>query len=316
MTHSSGSLATHSLAGEPAADGPSAPVQQFVLTGPVTDYDPRVTPIRGDLADIALAGQFFAPHYVSPQIHRVTGNGAMMRKAGSGDAEAVSQLLPGEAFALLDSAGDWAWGYGLHDGYCGYVRLGEIALDIADPTHIVHVRSALVFVGPSIKTRMIAAYPMGAQITAGEASECGKFLSVAGGWMSMRQAIALEQRTCDPVDRALQLVGAAYLWGGRGGDALDCSGLAQLVLGLAGHAIPRDCDQQMAAIGRALTEDEALQRGDLVYFPGHVGIMLDACTLIHANAHWMQVVAEPLADVIARFPETTPQPVLARKRID
>lgn len=305
----------HSLAGAPAADGPAAPVQQFVLTGPVTDYDPRVTPIRGDLADIALAGHFFAPHYVTPQIHRVSGHGAMLRKAGSGDAEAVSQLLPGEAFALLDTAGDWAWGYGLHDGYCGYVRLGEIALDIADPTHIVHARSALVFAGPSIKTPMIAAFPMGAQITAGEASECGKFLSVAGGWMSARHAIALDQRSCDPVDRALQLVGAPYLWGGRGGEALDCSGLAQLVLGLAGHAIPRDCDQQMAATGRTLGEDEALQRGDLVYFPGHVGIMLDAGTLIHANAHWMQVVAEPLADVIARFPETTPQPVLARKRI-
>lgn len=296
-------------------DSPSAPVQQFVLTGPVTDYDPRVTPIRGDLADIALAGRFFAPHYVAPQIHRVAGAGAMMRKSGSGDAEAVSQLLPGEAFALLDSAGDWAWGYGLHDGYCGYVRLSEIALGCADPTHIVHVRRALVFAGPSIKSPTLAAYPMGAQIAVEGASECGKFLAVAGGWMALRHAIALDQRALDPVDRALQLVGAPYLWGGRSGDALDCSGLAQLVLGLAGHDIPRDCDQQMAAVGRVLADDEALQRGDLVYFPGHVGLMTDEITLLHANAHWMQVVAEPLADVIGRFPETTPQPVLARKRI-
>ena len=71
----------------------------------------------------------------------------------------------------------------------------------------------------------------------------------------------------------------------------------------------------MAALGRALGDDEPLTRGDLVFFPGHVGIMADAETLVHANAFWMQVVAEPLADVIARFPETTPQPVLARKRI-
>jgi cell wall-associated NlpC family hydrolase len=322
LTHSTGSLATRSLAGEPATDlppgathGASAPVQQFVLTGPVTDYDPRVTPIRGDLADIALAGRFFAPHYVAPQIHRVTNGGAMLRKAGSSDAEAVSQLLPGEAFALLDTTGEWAWGYGVHDGYCGYVRLGEIALDAAEPTHVIHVRSALVFAGPSIKTPMLAAYPMGAQIAVEGASECGKFLAVAGGWMSARHAIALDHKTCDPVDRALQLVGAPYLWGGRGGEALDCSGLVQLVLALAGHDVPRDCDQQMAAVGRMLAEDEALQRGDLVYFPGHVGLMTDAATLLHANAHWMQVVAEPLADVVARFPETTPQPVLARKRI-
>ncbi|MFC3309880.1 C40 family peptidase [Blastomonas aquatica] len=320
MTHSTRSSADL-LAGEPAAglaggpDSVAAPVRQFVLTGPVADYDPRVTPIRGDLADIALAGRFFAPHYVAPQNHRAAFSGAMLRKAPSGDAEAVSQLLPGEAFALLDSTGEWGWGYSLHDGYCGYALLSEIAPEGAEPTHVVQVRRALVFAEPSIKTPMIAAYPMGAQIVVDAASECGKFLSVAGGWMSVRHAVALAERTCDPVGRALQLVGAPYLWGGRGGDALDCSGLVQLVLGLAGISVPRDSDQQMAALGRVLADNESLQRGDLVFFPGHVGLMADAETLVHANAHWMQVVAEPLADVIARFPETTPQPVLARKRI-
>lgn len=290
-------------------------MQQFALTGPVADYDARVTPIRGDLADVALAGRFFAPHYVAPQFHRVVADGAMLRKAATQDAEAVSQLLPGEGFALLDSTGEWGWGYGLHDGYCGYLLLSGIAQDVPEPTHVVQARRALVFAGPSIKTPMILALPMGAQIAVQGTSDCGKFLAVSGGWMSVRHAIALDARTCDPVDRALQLVGAPYLWGGRGGDALDCSGLVQLVLALAGKAAPRDSDQQMAALGRALADDEALQRGDLVFFPGHVGIMLDAGTLIHANAFWMQVVAEPLADVIARFPETTPQPVLARKRI-
>lgn len=298
-----------------APDSSSVPVQQFVLTGPVTDYDPRVTPIRGDLADIALAGRFFAPHYVEPQLHRAIANGAMLRTAASGDSEAVSQLLAGEAFALLDSTGEWGWGYSCHDGYCGYVLLSEIVAGGTEPRHIVHVRRALVFAAPSIKTPMIAAFPMGAQIAAGATSECGKFLSVAGGWMSVRHAVALAERSCEPVDRALQLVGAPYLWGGRGGDALDCSGLVQLVLGLAGLSAPRDSDQQMAALGRTLAQDDPLRRGDLVFFPGHVGLMADDCTLVHANAYWMQVVAEPLADVIARFPETTPQPVLARKRM-
>ncbi|MFN3820446.1 NlpC/P60 family protein [Blastomonas sp.] len=317
MTRSSadvlaGELASHQPGG---TDDAPAPVRQFALAGPVADYDPRTTPIRGDLADIALAGRFFAPHYVEPQLHRVSAGGTMLRKAASRDSEAVSQLLPGEAFALLDSTGEWGWGYGLHDGYCGYALLTDIALDAPDPTHIVHVRSALVFAEPSIKTQMIAAYPMGAQVAVEATSECGKFLGVAGGWMSLRHAVPLDQRHCDPVDRAMQLIGAPYLWGGRGGDALDCSGLVQLVLGLAGVSAPRDSDQQMADLGRALAEDEPLQRGDLVFFPGHVGIMMDADTLVHANATWMQTVAEPLADVIARFPETTPQPVLARKRI-
>lgn len=307
------------LAGDSAPDPASAtdaPAHQFVLTGPVVGFDPRTTPIRGDLADIALAGRFFAPHYVEPQLHRAGDAAVMLRKAASHDAEAVSQLLPGEAFALLDASGEWGWGYTVYDGYCGYVPLGGIARSDAAPTHIVHVRSALVFAEPSIKSPLVAACPMGSQLQVSATSECGKFLSVAGGWMSARHAVPLADRAFDPVDRALQLVGAPYLWGGRSGDALDCSGLVQLVLGLAGITAPRDSDQQMAALGRALADDEPLMRGDLVFFPGHVGIMQDAQVLVHANAHWMQVVAEPLADVIARFPETTPRPVLARKRID
>ncbi|PXW70044.1 NlpC/P60 family protein [Blastomonas natatoria] len=304
-------------AGSALQDSPDAAAirQRFVLSGPVADYDPRVTPIRGDLADIALAGRFFAPHYVAPQLHRVKADGAMLRKAGNRDAEAVSQLLAGEGFALLDSAGEWGWGYGVHDGYCGYVLLDGLTRDDAEPTHVVHVRRALVFAEPSIKTPVVASLPMGARIAVQGVSECGRFFAVEGGWMSVRHALGLDALTCDPVDRALQLIGAPYLWGGRSGDALDCSGLVQLVLMLAGHAAPRDSDQQRDALGRALADPEPLQRGDLVFFPGHVGIMADADTLVHANAHWMQVVAEPLADVIARFPEDTPQPVLARKRI-
>lgn len=305
-------------AGTVLPDAPEAlagAIRQFVLSGPVADYDPRVTPIRGDLADIALAGRFFAPHYVAPQIHRVIGDGAMLRLSGAPDAVAVSQLLPGEAFALLDSGGEWGWGYGFHDGYCGYLRLDSIVQPAPEPTHVVHARRALVFAEPSIKTPMVAGLPMGAQIAVLGTSKCGKFWQLADGWMSIRHAVPLDARHCDPVERALQLVGAPYLWGGRGGDALDCSGLVQLVLGLAGQAAPRDSDQQMAALGRSLADDEPLERGDLVFFPGHVGIMRDSDTLVHANAYWMQVVAEPLTDVIARFPETTPQPVLARKRI-
>lgn len=316
LTRSSAGLLAGELAMDTSGgpDDPSARVQQFALTGPAADYDPRVTPIRGDLADIALAGRFFAPHYVAPQPHRTAPSGAMLRKAASGQSEAVSQLLPGEAFALLDSTGEWGWGYCLHDRYCGYVRLDEILRGEPDPTHIVHARRALVFAEPAIKTPMVAALPMGAQICVEATSACGRFFRLSDGWISVRHAVALAERRCDPVERALQLIGAPYLWGGRGGDALDCSGLVQLVLGLAGRPAPRDSDQQMAALGRELADDEPLQRADLVFFPGHVGLMVDAQTLVHANAHWMQVVAEPLADVVARFPETTVRPVLARKR--
>ena len=304
--------------GEPITADDS--VRQFRLSGALEKHDLRVTPIRGDLADIKLAGKFFAPHYVDPQIRYCTAQSAMIVSSAADDAIATSQLLLGEAFALLDITGDMAWGYSLHDDYCGYVPLSvlgaaDTGADFA-PTHVVNVRSALVFLGSSIKSKVQAAIPMGAKFVANGESECGQYLTCDAGFLSKKQAMLIGEKTLDPVDTAAQLIGAPYVWGGRTGTGLDCSGLVQLVLGLAGVNAPRDSDQQMQALGEPLKDGETLRRGDLIFFPGHVGIMADSKNLTHANAHWMQVVTEPLDDVVARFPDDVETPVLARKRIN
>ena len=119
----------------------------------------------------------------------------------------------------------------------------------------------------------------------------------------------------DPVAVAERLIGAPYRWGGRGGDGIDCSGLIQRALELSGITAPRDSDMQRDQLGETLAEDAPLRRGDLVFFPGHVGFMWDAERLLHANAFWMSTVVEPLADVVERLRPTHAQPIIARKRI-
>lgn len=299
--------------------------QQFQLNGVMDSYDPRITPIRGDLADISLAGRFFAPHYAAPVIRRCTAAMAMILDAGSADGMAVSQLLHGEAFAILDISGDWGWGYSVHDGYNGYISIAALepvsgAGCGPEPTHIISARAGLVFADASIKSPVRLTLPMGATLAVAGASACDKFWLCDAGFISKRHATPMASHRPNPVDSAAQLMGAPYLWGGRGGAGLDCSGLVQMVLGLAGIKAPRDSDQQLANLGRMLHDDDAEQRGDLIFFPGHVGIMADRDHLTHANAHWMQVVTEPLADVIARIMRDQSAPgaaaVLGRKRIE
>lgn len=217
---------------------------QFALSGPAKVRDPRVTPIRGDLADIALAGKLFAPHYVVPMERAVALPFAPLRASARDDAEQTSELLHGERFMVLDIAGNHAWGYCAHDRYNGYVALDALG-DVAE---------------------IAAPVPPPA----------------------------------DPVEVAQGLVGTPYVWGGRGGAGIDCSGLVQTAFARAGHALPRDSDQQAAGAGRLLDADETPARGDLVFFPGHVGILLDPSTLIHASKERGAVVIEPLADVVAR----------------
>jgi len=58
-----------------------------------------------------------------------------------------------------------------------------------------------------------------------------------------------------------------------------------------------------------------LRRGDVVFWRGHVGIMRDATTLLHANAHHMLVASEPLRTARDRILAKTSQPITSIKRL-
>jgi cell wall-associated NlpC family hydrolase len=172
--------------------------------------------------------------------------------------------------------------------------------------------AALVFAEADIKSPEQARLPMGSRVT-GDIK--GDFLKTEQGFIHLRHLSAIGASEADAVAIAERLTGTPYLWGGRSGDGLDCSGLVQLCLSLCGVESPRDTDQQMAALGEEIAPGAPLLRGDIIFFPGHVGFMADSKNLIHANAHWMQVRTEPLGDVVARLADGHAQTVLARKRI-
>jgi cell wall-associated NlpC family hydrolase len=286
-------------AAPPRSDSPRSP-DRFSLAGPSIRLDRRIHAIRGDVADVALADRVFAPHYARPLEHGGLAAATAVRAAPSHDAMAVSELLRGECFAVVDASGDWAWGFTTHDGYVGYVPLDSIG-PTCGASHVVSAPAALVFSGPDIKAPVRERLPMGARIAA--MSEDGMFLAIeGGGFVHRHHVVAADAAADDSVAVAERLTGVPYRWGGRSGDGIDCSGLVQLALAFAGIAAPRDSDQQ-AALGAPVAGGAPLRRGDLVFLPGHVGLMASATDLLHANAHWMRVVAEPLADVLARQPE-------------
>lgn len=235
----------------------------------------------------------------------------MLRAGPSADARGISQLVHGESFAVLDIAAGWAWGRCLHDDYVGYLPASALGL-VAAPSHIVTAPIALIFADADIKAPLVARLTIGARV---HGQLIGDFLRTDTGFIHRRHVRATDMIESDCVAVAERLIGMPYLWGGRGADGIDCSGLVQRALGLGGIAVPRDSEQQREGLGRALAEDETLVRGDLVFFPGHVGLMVDATRIIHANAFWMAVTVEPLADVVARLVPTHANPVSARRRI-
>jgi len=273
------------------------------LTGPRPALDPRIHLARPGLVEIDLAGQVAAASYVSPQPMMCAASHMAMREAPEGTA--ISEILHGERFDLFaqNENGDWGFGRSVHDGYLGWVPLAALGPVVA-PTHRITARSAPVFAAADIKSAVTALLPMGSWISA---TADGKFLALAGGGFVHSAHIAGTET--DYLAVARQFLGAPYVWGGRSPDGVDCSGLVQMSLSFCGIMAPRDSDQQREGLGIAVETPAA---GDLVFFPGHVGIMAEGGRLLHANAHWMAVVEEPLADVLARLGMTAPLAIRRR----
>ena len=270
---------------------------RFGLAGTSQSYDPRIVAIRPDLADIAVAGKYFAPHYAAPMMMSSVLPAAVLRGTPSPDAEQTSELLYGEGFALLDLTGGWAWGYSLADHYVGYLAAEALGAPIA-PTHRVDMIEAMLHSAPDAASGGPAVLPRGALVM-GDAE--GEWLKTSHGYLPLAGIVEVGHEHDDPAAVAEAMAGAPYLWGGRTVKGIDCSGLVQLAWASAGIQLPRDSDLQLAALGADKDVAPAdLGRGDLVFFPGHVGIMADSQNIIHASRQWMEVRVEPLAEVAKR----------------
>jgi hypothetical protein len=271
---------------------------------PLGPLDPRDHAWRDDLADIALADRVAVPSYAEPVAHVARRQVAVLT-ADRPDAPAASELLPGEGFAVLDSGHGHAWGYSVRDRYVGHVALDalEVARPLAGTAGMIGPGDALLFRSARVKAEVAGTLPMGAGVGWHEADE--RFVQLADGphvgcFLHRRHLLpAGGDPGLDWVEVALGFVGAPYRWGGRSRAGVDCSGLVQVARQVAGHACRRDSDMQAA--DAALVEPTEVQRGDLAYWPGHIGIMLDRDMLLHANAHWMRCVVEPLEAAAARI---------------
>jgi cell wall-associated NlpC family hydrolase len=202
------------------------------------------------------------------------------------------------------NAEGWAWGQLAADGYVGWLSANALSPAGPSATHKVTALRTFAFPGPSIKLPPLEALPLGARVAIAR-FEDRLAVTRSGAYVPALHLASLDFVEPDFVAVAERFLGVPYLWGGKTALGLDCSGLVQVALTATGRICLRDSDMQEQALGALVphAEEGALQRGDLVFWKGHVAIVRDCATLIHANAFHMAVAIEPLGEAITRISE-------------
>ncbi len=283
---------------------------------PAGALDPRRNAFRPDLAAKSLDGIVRAERYVAGEPGFVVRATVPLRKLPDPVRGFETEALFGENLTIFEDANGWSWVQLAADGYVGYVPSDAIRRGSLRPTHRVQSLGTFLYGVPDIKSPPSMHLPLNTLLAAHGGDE--RFIELeTGGFVYARHTAPIERFARDFVEIAERFIWTPYLWGGRTRIGIDCSGLVQTSLLAAGIPAPRDSDMQQAELGDHVlvpNDLEGLERGDLIFWKGHVGIMIDGVFMVHANAAHMLTAVEPLPEASVRIAKSGSQ-IVAVKRI-
>ncbi|MCZ2158048.1 NlpC/P60 family protein [Bartonella sp. 220] len=280
--------------------------------------DPRLYAFRNDLADKRLETEITALRFVQGEKKRVNTAVAGLFKENNKKSERQTECLLGEELLIFEQGETMSWGQSLKDGYVGYIDTTVLCTSNVKQTHVVSVPRTFQYLQADLRGPMEYPLSMGSKVSVVDEIEVhGTPYSILenGKAIFTHHLSPIGHVYEDYVTVAETFIRTPYLWGGVSGFGIDCSGLVQLSMIMSGQMVLRDTDMQQKTIGKQLTDHDKLQRGDLIFWKGHVAIMIDQENIIHANGFSMDVMIEPLEKAITRIAQKHQYPVEKRRPV-
>ncbi|MBB4093692.1 cell wall-associated NlpC family hydrolase [Ochrobactrum pecoris] len=285
----------------------------------MTMLDRRLNAYRPDLADERLTGQVEAARFTTGTLMQVSASVVDLRSEPRMDSGPQTQMIFGDRVRVFEEMDGWSWMQAERDGYTGYVSAAALEQLAGTETHLVIVPRTFVYPGADLRFPHTMALSLGSRVRIVGAAETRgtKYAILESGEALIASHLApVGEHAADYVAVAETLLHTPYLWGGTSGFGIDCSGLVQLSMWVAGREVLRDSDMQQNTLGEIVEPDASysnLKRGDLVFWKGHVAICASPDMLIHASGHTMTVTLEPLQDAIKRIAYLYDLPTLIRR---
>lgn len=270
--------------------------------------DRRMLPFSGRVAHVSLQGIVAAPLTEGEAAWVIVPLADLVAEPGGARDR---QLLLGATVTVIDRDRSHVFVRSERDGYCGWLVEAAVGQG-PEPTHWVAAPATHLYSEPVVQAKSTAGLSLGSRVAV--VGAWGPWANTPHGYVPMAHLRPLDQVATDAVAVAESFMGTPYLWGGNSRLGVDCSGLVQLALHACGKRCPGDSDLQMA-VGRGLAPGEALKRGDLIFWKGHVAMVVNDTVLIHANGHTMSVAYEGIREAIGRISAGGGGLVQARQRL-
>ena len=265
-------------------------------------FDKRITPIRNDLASYEYKNFLSKRKFVKGKVHYIKSNYTNLFSKDKKNL--ISQLLYGEAVYVFEVKKGYAWVQSLRDDYVGYTPVKNLQTKKINSTHKVIALRCIVYKEPNIKSIPITELSFNSLIEIAGKIKNKHFYKIKNlGWCHRNDIVSMKTNDLNQIDLVKKFINTPYLWGGRNSIGIDCSGLIQNIFQINSKYFPRDTDLQEDFIKTEVVEKN-LKKGDLIFWKGHVAMMIDNSNIIHANAFHMCTKIEPLKQAKARIKRT------------
>ena len=233
-------------------------------------------------------------------------------KKNNYNSEIVTQLLYGETFKKIKKVGSWIKIKNDLDNYKGYIKSKKFLTNQKN-THKVFNLSAKIYSKPHTKFKIKMKLSFGSKIKVVEKK--GKYYKFDSFWINKKDVKKINLTNKDPFHYINKFKKIKYRWGGKHYSGIDCSGLIQLCLNYNNKFCPRDSKDQIKYFKKKI-KLKNIRKNDLIFWKGHVAVVISKNKLIHAYGPFKKVMVMPINKTIKRIYKTAKLKVTGIRRIN